>query len=118
MADILLRGLVSYAPGAPPASSQNRSVGSLIAGPDAQDGGDFQITGTVAIDGSPDIMVARRVLLLDRRNCRVVRETWSQDGTGIYTFDGIRSGPFTVIAFDYNNVYNAVVADNVFGDPA
>lgn len=105
----------------PAAISGPPNGGSLCAmnrpGRDAEDGGAYTVFGTVGIDSTPDIMVHRRVRLFCRISGRLVRETWSDPVTGAYRFDGIRIGPWLVIAHDYTGSYNAVVADNRLGDP-
>lgn len=84
---------------------------------DAQDGGKFKVQGTVAIDATPDIPVRRKVRLFCLQSGRLVRETWSDPVTGAYLFDCIRQGPWLVVSHDYANSYNAVVADNILGEP-
>ena len=104
-----------------------RTTGAMVAGPvayralthilvrhDIEDSGLFSVVGTTTIAGLPDIPVSARVRLFYRNNSRLIRETWS-DAAGVYRFDKIKIGPFTVMAQDLTDQQNAVVADNVFG---
>jgi hypothetical protein len=83
---------------------------------DAYDGGTFRISGTVAIDDSPDIPVKRRVRLFDRRSARVIRETTSDETTGFYSFEKIKYQEYFVVAFDdlLGEDYNAVIKDRIW----
>ena len=76
----------------------------------------YKVVGTTGVAGTPDVPVARKVRLLNTKNCQLVREVWSDAG-GNYRFDAVARGPWTVLAHDYTNEYNAVVADNVYGEP-
>lgn len=80
---------------------------------DSIDGGRYRIIGTVAIDDSPDIPLRRQVRLFDKRTGRLVRETWSAEGTGAYAFEYIANRAYFVITHDYVGFYNAVVADGI-----
>jgi len=74
-----------------------------------------RISGTGTITATlevADIKVRRRVTLLDHKTMRPVAQTWSDALTGVYTFTGL--DPFRrylVIGDDYNQIYNAAVAD-------
>lgn len=78
-------------------------------------GGAGVITGTVKIDTTPvDIPLRRRVRLHREVDGMLVRETWSDEGAGAYTFTDINPAyTYTVIAYDYAHDYRAVVADNL-----
>lgn len=89
----------------------------LVAVADTQDGGGYYLADYLAIAGTPDIPLSRRVRLMMRNNGRVIRETWSDPVTGYWWFDRIAYGPYTVLAIDDANNYNAVVADNQVGVP-
>ena len=93
------------------------SIAKTFHANDTQDGGTFKVQGTVAIDATPDIPVKRKVRLFCLQSGRLVRETWSDPVTGGYLFDYIRQGPWLVVSHDYANSYNAVVADNILGEP-
>ena len=97
--------------------SGGRVIDTPVSAKDAQDGGTFKVQGTVAIDATPDIPVKRKVRLFCLQSGRLVRETWSDPVTGGYLFDHIRQGPWLVVSHDYANSYNAVVADNILGEP-
>jgi hypothetical protein len=79
---------------------------------DLEDGGQHRIVGTVKVKGSPNVPVHRRVVLINERSRRIVRETWSDPVTG-YAFEGIRATwptppwPMTTPAI------TAVLADNL-----
>lgn len=75
-------------------------------------GGKGRIAGTVNIDSTPDYPIWRRVRLFDRRDNRLVRETWSDPVTGAYAFEYINAArQYVVIAYDHSGVYNAEVLD-------
>lgn len=79
-------------------------------------GGQYRVAGDVAIDvagDAPDTPVRRRVRLLDQASGALMRETWSNAGTGAYTFDHVRPGAVIVMTEDHTGVYNAVVSDAV-----
>ena len=80
---------------------------------DRVDGGTLEISGSVYIDATPDIPVARRVRLYDLPSGRLIRETWSDPVTGAYRFAQIRAGIYTVIGYDHTGAFNAVVRDRV-----
>jgi hypothetical protein len=92
-----------------------RSFGKspISAGRDFENGGKYQVVGTTKVKGSPDYAVSRRVRLHDQLTGLLVREQWSVAGTGVYTFDRIRSGNFYVVALDHTSVHNGVIATNV-----
>ena len=77
-------------------------------------GGRGRIVGTVKVDSTPDYPVWRRVRLFDRRDNRLVRETWSDPVTGAYAFEYINPARlYVVIAYDHTGVYNAEIRDSV-----
>lgn len=77
-------------------------------------GGTGRIDGTVKVDATPDYPVWRRVRLIDRRDSRLVRETWSDPTTGAYAFEHIAMDRrYVVIAYDHTGVYNAEILDNL-----
>lgn len=81
---------------------------------DFEFGGFGRIAGTVKEDGSPDIPVKRRVRLHREQDGLLVREVWSHPTTGAYSFDHIDTTKrYTVITYDYEHDYRAVIADNI-----
>lgn len=81
---------------------------------DLEDGGQYRIVGTVKVKGSPNVPVHRRVVLINERSRRIVRETWSDPVTGAYAFEGIRGDvAYTTLAYDYTGNYRGVLADNL-----
>lgn len=78
-------------------------------------GGNGTISATVKKDADPiDLPLRRRVRLMREVDGRVIRETWSDAATGVYTFTGIDPAQrYTVIAYDHERNYRAVVADNL-----
>ncbi len=86
------------------------SFGDIV---DLEDGGRFKVAGTTKVKGTPDYAISRRVRLHDHVSGRVVREQWSQAGTGDYLFDRIREGVFYVASFDHTGVFNGVIATGV-----
>ena len=79
-------------------------------------GGTYRVDGLVFVAGAPDVPVVRRVRLLHARSGRIAREQWS-DPAGNYSFGYVAIGPWTILAHDHTNEYNAVVADNINGVP-
>lgn len=86
---------------------------------DLEDGGRFYIENVVDIFNSPDnIPVSRRVVLMDERSRRIVRQTWSRASDGFYRFDNIRGDrAYSVVAYDHLHNYRAVIADNLTASP-
>lgn len=81
---------------------------------DLEDGGRHRIVGTVKVKGSPNVPVHRRVVLINERSRRIVRETWSDPVTGAYAFESIRGDvAYTTLAYDYTGNYRGVLADNL-----
>lgn len=117
MPDLFFGAVYAAEPAASPGYPGAVAVGGCFDGADGQDGGNYAVTGTVAIDSTPDIPVHRRVRLICTISGRLVRETWSDPISGIYEFKNVRVGPWTVLAHDYSGVYNAVVADAIMGVP-
>ena len=71
------------------------------------------IAGTVKEKGQPDQPLVRRVQLISENTRVLVAETWS-DTTGAYRFDYIDPAQrYTVVSYDYKQMYRAVVADNL-----
>lgn len=85
------------------------TVGWAVSGGDVVDGGYYSFVGTVAIAGTPDVPVSRRVALYDSKRKVIVRETWS-DAEGNFSFDYIRSGPWFVVCDDYTLQFNGIYA--------
>ena len=81
---------------------------------DREFGGFGRIAGTVKEDGTPDVPVKRRVRLHREQDGLLVREVWSHPTTGAYSFDHIDTTKrYTVITYDYEHDYRAVIADNI-----
>lgn len=82
---------------------------------DMEDGGEYQIAGTVKESSSPaDIPIKRRVRLFNEDSGRLVREVWSDPATGAYQFAGIKGNTkYTVVCHDYTLAHRAVVADRI-----
>lgn len=71
------------------------------------------IAGTVKEKGQPDQPLVRRVQLISENTCVLVAETWS-DTTGAYRFELIDPAQrYTVVSYDYKQMYRAVIADNL-----
>ena len=85
---------------------------------DIEDGGRFQIVGTVKEVALPvNTPLARRVALYEERSGRLIKRGFS-DNAGNYSFTEIRGDrPYTVIAFDHTDTYRAVVADKLNAEP-
>lgn len=81
---------------------------------DMEFSGNGRIAGTVKEDGTPDVPVKRRVRLHREQDGLLVREVWSHPTTGAYSFDYIdATKQYTVITYDYEHDYRAVIADNI-----
>ena len=74
-----------------------------------------RVYGTVARKTDPaNTPLKRKVRLLRERDGLVVRETWSDANTGQYEFRYIDElQTWTVIAYDYEQSFNAVIADGI-----
>lgn len=79
--------------------------------------GQHRVAGDVAITGTPDAPVRRRVRLIDKASGTLMREAWSDASTGAYSFDNVREGEVIVLAEDHTDVFNAVVSDAVVPVP-
>lgn len=77
-----------------------------------------RVHGTVKRKSDPaNVPLKRRVRLVRERDGLVVRETWSDATTGEYDFRYIDElQKWTVIAYDHEHDYRAVVADNITPD--
>ena len=78
------------------------------------DSGLLRITGTTKVIGSPsNAPVRRRVRLHEQRTGRVVREVWSDAGTGSYTFAKLKLNTYYVTAFDHTGAFGGVIETDV-----
>lgn len=73
------------------------------------------VQGTVKRKGEPrDVPLRRRVRLHDKRDMRLIRETWSDAETGVFRFDNIDpSVPFIAITYDHTGRYCALGDDSI-----
>lgn len=102
MADFYAGYIAVAAPGAN-AGAPGADVVGEVATQDFQDGGLFRVQGVVTSAGVP---AYRRVLLIEQRSKRVIRETWSDPATGAYSFDYIKQGIYAVIGFDHTGAFD------------
>ncbi len=80
-------------------------------------GGHGFITGTVKEKGQPDQPLQRRVQLISENTRVLVGETWS-DAAGNYRFEFIDPAQrYTVVSYDHQHLYRAVIADNLKPEP-
>ena len=87
---------------------------SVLKSGDLIHGGPGRITGTVEEKATPNLPLRRRVRLIREIDGRVIRETWSDAATGEYLFTGVSEHEtYTVISYDHEHNYRAVVADNI-----
>lgn len=79
------------------------------------DEGNFRIVGTVKSKGVvSNYPLRRKVQLIEEKSGRVIREVWSDQTTGEYSFNNIMGGrPYSVVAYDYLGMFKAVIADNL-----
>lgn len=90
------------------------ALGSYFKTPDAGvDSGPGTITGNTKNTGTPNAPVRRRVRLHEQSSGRIVRETWSDAVTGVYSFIGLRLTHYYITAFDYTGTYNGVIKSDV-----
>lgn len=88
-------------------------VRSLAVSTDAY-AGYGRLSGDVAIAGTPDAPVRRRVRCLLKATGQIIRQTWSSGADGSFAFDGLAVGAqCIVIAEDYSGNYNAVILDRL-----
>lgn len=81
-------------------------------------GGLGRISGTTKVKGTPNYAIRRKVRCHREADGLLVGEVWSDATTGAYTFNNIdASVKYTVIAYDYEHNYRAVIADNLTPDP-
>lgn len=73
-----------------------------------------RIVGTVKQKSDPiNIPLSRRVRLYRERDGALIREVWSDAGGG-YSFECVEElEKYTVVAWDYQRMFRAVVADNI-----
>lgn len=91
-------------------STTSRAPSSPLGKKDIYFSGSGYVSGVVTINSVP---ASRKVYLVESKTRRVVQDTLS-DASGIYQFD--RVNPllvYSVISEDYNNIYNAVIRDQV-----
>ena len=87
---------------------------SVLKSGDFIHGGHGRITGTVEEKATPNLPLRRRVRLHRDVDGLCVRETWSDATTGAYEFADINPAyRYTVISYDHEHNYRAVVADNI-----
>jgi hypothetical protein len=83
---------------------------------DTFDGGQVSIVGTVKEYATPsNVPLRRRVRLYNELERRFVRETWSDEVTGNFTFTDLRQSKYTVISYDHTGTYRALVVDQIEG---
>lgn len=76
--------------------------------------GPYSISGTTKVEaGAVDTPVRRRVRLHDQPTGRILREVWSEAGTGAWTFEAIRAGLYFVPTFDHTGAYNGEITTDV-----
>lgn len=80
--------------------------------------GTGRVSGTTKVKGTPDYAVRRMVRLFREKDGTKVREQWSNATTGAYSFDYIDiNEKYTVVSYDYQHNFRAVIADNITPDP-
>lgn len=73
-----------------------------------------RVKGTTKDKGTPNVPVSERVRLYREQDGLLIREVWSAPGTGAYSFDYIdETQTYTVLAYDHDKSFRAVVADNL-----
>lgn len=93
-------------------SVQSGSIKDLVTGTLGK--GIGRVRGTVKEKGSPNSPVYRKVRLLRERDGLQIREMFSDPLTGAYDFTYVDElVSYTVISYDFNKSYRAVIADNL-----
>lgn len=88
------------------------AIGSAIR--DMAWGGKGQVSGTVKVKGSPNFPKYARTRLFNEIDGTMIREQWSNPLTGAYSFDNVDERlRYTVVAYDHDHNFRAVVADNL-----
>lgn len=91
-----------------------RAVGNIHRTPNVGfDSGPLQITGTTKNTGTPNTPVRRRVRLHEQSSGRIVRETWSDETTGTYSFTNLRLTRYYVTAFDFTGQFGGVIETDI-----
>lgn len=73
-----------------------------------------RVKGTTKDKGTPNVPVSERVRLFREQDGYLVREVWSAPGTGAYSFDYVdETQTYTVISYDHDKAFRAVIADNL-----
>lgn len=72
--------------------------------------GNYKVNGNVREGG---VGIFCEVLLYDAISKLLVGRTFTDAGTGAYTFTNIPKSRYFVIAFDHNKVYDPVAADSI-----
>lgn len=103
--------LARLEPGWPDDPGNHVALGSVATWD--QNSGTHRVAGDVAIEGTPDVPVGRRVRLLVKRTAELARETWSDPVTGAYSFDRVAAQEYIVLSEDHTRVHNAAVTDAV-----
>lgn len=73
-----------------------------------------RVRGTTKDKGTPNVPVSERVRLYREQDGLLIRELWSTPGTGAYSFDHVDElQTYTVLSYDHNKNFRAVVADGL-----
>lgn len=84
----------------------------------SSDFGNYRIVGTTKVAGTPNLPVKQRVMLLEERAGRPIAQVWSDPVTGAYAFNNITNAQtYTVVSFDHQGLFDAVIADNLQATP-
>lgn len=101
--------------GTPALSYKSITTSSVVF--DAIHGGNGRVSGTTKVKGTPNVPVHRRVRLHRDVDGLMIREQWSNPVTGAYSFDNINTAyKYTVVTYDYEHNFRAVIADNLTPD--
>ena len=100
--------LITCKPGEVIGDFRNNSIvytQELIPFLDIEDGGNVNIAGIVTVDNIP---AARKVRLFCLQSGRLIRETWSDPITGVYSFIDVKNQRYFIWAEDYSKVYDPI----------
>ncbi len=107
----------SFHPQASPAWSTRGLAGVTPASNTEHGAG--TVTGTTAVDSTPDAPISRRVRLYRDRDGLFMGEVWSDPVTGAFAFPNLSTNfKYTALSYDHEGIFRAVVADNLTAEVA
>ena len=95
-----------------------RAVGTNTPRAQYTSAGRGQIAGTTKNKALPvNVPVSRRVRLHDQQTGTLIREKWSDPGTGAYNFSGVPEGrKHYVVAIDHTGEYGGPIETDIVAE--